>query len=353
MAGIGWIPALSLSAGATCQAASELGCFASPSTASAATLITDRLDAGTYYLWVDAAAGTPGTFFLDHHLASPPNAETCLSALPLQVMPPAPLSTTVSTRPVNDTLAGRTNDLSHECSSGGNVEATYAVSVGAGQTLGVTIQPEATLRPAILLSGPRNFAQLQSCPYASVGGAPACIGASVAGQTFTYTRANLAAGVYLIQVESMAGGLPGRFTLSTIVTTGATADTRPADNCAAPELLTFSNGLAIAEGSTETGFSGDFYVSACGNQSSDRVYVFALDQSRTVRAWLAPQSPFQPTLALAGSGCTSTSNLNCNRAPDGGVAEVEEVLPAGTYYLWVGGYSYMNRGRYKLAVSIQ
>lgn len=352
-AGIGWMPALSLTTGATCQSATEFDCFASPSTVSSATLITDRLDAGTYFLWVDSAAGTPGTFFLDHQLASPPNAETCSSALPLQLLPRGPFSTATSMRPVTDTLVGRADDLSHQCSSSGNIEAAYAVSVGAGQTLNVTIQPEATLRPAILLSGPRDFTQPLSCAYAGIGGAPPCLGASVAGQSFTYSRANLAAGVYLIQVESMAGGSPGRFTLSTSVTLGGTADGRPADSCAAPELLTFSNGLAIAEGTTENDFSGDFYVSACGNQSPDRVYAFTLTQPRSLRAWLVPQSPFQPALALSGAGCTSANNINCNRAPDGGVAEVEEVLPAGTYYLWVDGYSYMNVGRYKLAVSIQ
>lgn len=131
------------------------------------------------------------------------------------------------------------------------------------------------------------------------------------------------------------------------------------DSCDGVMPLQFDfSGLATLTEDT-TGTKNDSKASCGGDLANDQVYGFSIAVPQTFDARVKATN-FTPGLYLR-THCADTSRgseLLCEGSlfPVSGTVTAHQVLPAGTYYLWVDGISVTNlnsSGPYELAVSLQ
>ena len=135
------------------------------------------------------------------------------------------------------------------------------------------------------------------------------------------------------------------------------ADTCQANQCVPGPGDTCDRAVAIDATGTQTiagdtSSAQDDYAGSCvGTGARDRVYSFTLDAAATVDAQV---SGFDTGLYLR-SGCTdSASEVTCDddATPPGNLgSRITTSLEAGTYYLFVNGYSDAAQGAFTLTVT--
>ncbi|MBL8920625.1 MAG: hypothetical protein JNJ54_17300, partial [Myxococcaceae bacterium] len=316
-----------------CASAPELDCGESLSLGGSATATGTALPAGTWYVAVKNRGSVSSPFSLS--LTTTPAGvvgDSCSSAVPL--------SFSGGSASANGTLSGAANDRSSSCAST-NADVVYSFTATAGQVLTAMATPGASWRPILTLTSG------SSCSSATEN---TCIAATSAGSSASLTTAPLAAGTHYLWVDSVSGvGTPGSFSLSATLSSGSATG----ESCSGPIPLTFVSGSASATGTTTTAV--DDRTTVCGGSGPDRVYSFTVSTTRTLNASLTPNSGFtNPILALTGpnSVCTSAPEITCSGGSGvTGTRTISRSLSAGTYYLWVDGYS-SSAGSYTLSATL-
>ena len=102
------------------------------------------------------------------------------------------------------------------------------------------------------------------------------------------------------------------------------------DSCSQPELIEVENQRLYANLSENL----DWHLSSCGGYGPDRVWSFTLDSPYRVRASLSgTEAGGRWILGLSAGDCAQTSELQCSIESGDERAELDDTLPAGTYFL--------------------
>lgn len=308
------------------------------------TTTLTALAAGTYWIWVDGAGGTSGTFTLTATLAPPtppPANDGCGGA--------QPLTFTGDTATVTGTTFGATNlnspsDNAPACGTnflprryGRDLVYTYTLTGAQDVDIRVTPTAGSPYVPAVYVRLPGQ------CASFGAGSEVACMAHTQPLETRLYLP-NQAAGTYPLFVDSN-GYETGGFTL-TVRKLPATLP--PAnDSCTAPAAV--MQGPTGVSGDT-TGARDDYSISSTPNYSSacrtyffsgrDLAYQYTASATGTVTASLVPQGLFDPALMLLQPVCGAAS---CVRFSDSGGPGVPEsftfsVTQGQTYYLVVDSW---------------
>ena len=290
----------------TCDAAgSELGGGCADASASFEVVDIDEVPAGDYYIVVDSAGGTTGTFDLVvESLPVPPANDRCAGSISL--------SSGVMSE--GTTIAAR-DDTTGDCSSGG-VEVFYDFTISASQRVVVELASNTAQHAIYIQDECGNPVSQVAC--ASTGGLPESI-----------EILDLAAGTYTIIVEAEAAG-GGTFDL-----TYTEYDPIPNDSCSSSLLLT--SGVPRTGDST-IGASDD-ETSSCGGASApDIIYSYILASARQVD--LVVTSDFDAAVSIRGPSCTEElDEVECTDVVGGAGSESINIRTqaAGTYYVIVDG----------------
>jgi hypothetical protein len=295
----------------------------------------ESLPAGDYFIWVDGYYPTStGASTLDVSLSTPPpppDNDQCGSGV-------AALGFTGDVASATGTTLGAANDVSSvSCGSvsGGDVVYSFEITGTDNRSVNVTVTPDtssSTFQPAI-------YVRSSDC---ATGNEVLCGKASSAGSVASVSSYSLPPGTYYVFVDGVSAS-KGGFGLS--VQLGA-AITLPED-CTSAMPLAFVNGTVTVTGDTST--ATDNGNGSCGNSSAkDLVYSFTIDPAQApmnVKATL--DSPGWDAVIYLRNACPATSDLGCMDSPE----EISAVLPAGTYYIWIDGYSASSAGPFSLTVS--
>ncbi|HEX8434549.1 hypothetical protein [Archangium sp.] len=279
-----------------------------------------HLPPGTYYLWVDSQSTTGAPFTLTASLTPSVPGDTCASPEPLvfsngSLGGEAEARGNLSTRFHNSTGSCNSSSSSNDSVYSFTTSKTLNFRANAGSTA-------VYLRSGDCQSGPEL-----SCGRWS--------GVEVTG---------LDAGTYHLWVDDDASS----YTLWAALTPPP---------CEEPIPLVFKDG-ADGGGPTAT-FKGDTsaafpttQASCGGNGGRDAVHAFRLTEPRRLEATVTPLTyGFRPMLYLRAS-CDGEEQA-CTLAPaeNSDATLSTGVLPAGSYYLWVDGYS-GTVGAYNLSATL-
>jgi len=284
----------------------------------AATLVENSLPAGTYFVFVDGHSSTKGdgTVLLTTAAPVPPPAnDTCATAATLA----AGTSIPVSTR-------GAAADTDSDGCFAEGPDIVYSFTLAVPKKVTINLTPDGTSTSWTPILYVRTACDTSTSEL-NCTGAPAGAPASLVFGT-------LAAGTYYLWVD-------GRNTSKGDGTLSLTLDTPVAgESCSLPTVLDLSSGSATV--AVDTTASGDDGASpTCGGTGPDVVYSYTLATAKNIKIDLTGVSATWNSIIAVRSACTdATSELSCNRATVG--ASTSLTFPAqaaGTYYLWVDGYS--------------
>jgi hypothetical protein len=279
-----------------------------------------HLPPGTYYLWVDShsTAGAPFTLSASLRPAAP--GDTCASPEPL-VFSNGSLGGEAETR---GNLSTRFDHSRGSCGYSGGNDSVYTFTTSKTLNLRATTGGGHTL-----------YLRSEDCQS---GPELACDRWSEMEVT------GLDAGTYHLWVDDNSSA----YTLRAALTPPP---------CEEPLPLIFKDGAdggvptATVRGDTSAAFPTT-QASCGGNGGRDAVYAFQLTEPRRLEATLTPLTyGFRPMLYLRTS-CEGNEQA-CTMAP----AENSDamlstgLLPPGTYYLWVDGYS-GTAGAYSLSAAL-
>lgn len=306
-----------------------------------------NLDAGTYYLWVDALNGTFGTFDLSVTLsdwAPPPLNDVCVNDGGTgAVVLPADGGT------VNGTLAGAASDIAGSCGTAGSPDVAYVITITQTSDLVATVTTaDATMQPVVFIR--------PGCPVA--GFDLACGAATGGGRPATASALNAAPGTYAIWVESLTNGAP--FTLGVQVRSATGVPLNDLCTGATPVLSGVTTETVL--GSTRTaGDNGSSAFCSVG-AGADVFYSVTLAQPRQLSAKVTPLDDgggYFPSVHLRGvAGCLPDGGIagggspGCANAgaPNDTAELIAASLDAGTYFIVVDGIN-GTRGAFSLELA--
>ncbi len=339
--GSGAQPVVALRRG--CEGGQELACkdtFGNPTSFTAKSLA-----AGTYAVVVDGYdAASNGLVAVTVEVLPPtlPANETCPTAeeLPLDG---GPVTVDVSTALDDVTLA---------CNFGGaSPDVFYRFTLTETSDVFVTAAPLDARGDAVLA--------LRS---GACGGGASLLCFDQAAATAETLRARaLSAGTWAVALESYGATDAGAFT----VTAAARPATSPPSNdtCALPRPITFEAGSNTATLTVDTWLAFDDEEGSC-NPSDPRypekrpevVYSLTLSASRTVAisAQAASGTPTDAVVYLRSGACDADAGveLNCADSAPPSPDTFTVSLPAGTYYLFVEGYTEVTSGPTVVTVTL-
>lgn len=308
------------------------------------TLIVERLNPGTYYLFVDGySSATNGAFSLAVTRSDPPapiGHDTCRGAQ-LLTLDPATRKVTV-----NGTTREAGHDYAGSCAGasghgGPDVVYTFHLDRNSGFVAKVTRDPASTnFKPALYLR--------RDCLSSAATDELGCGNMDGNGVAIV-DLPSLAEGDYSLIVDGLGGSF-GDFTLELQASAPFTND-----SCVSPELLTFVNGVATV--SSTLRHATDDGDGLCNSSSGvDVVYMFVTSSELKFQAVATPDamSAVRPNLYLRTSCQDQATELACVKTSDSGtpVSLVVNRLPAGTYYLWADSYMSSSRGPFTMTVTL-
>lgn len=296
-------PAISLRE--SCDASTELACQAGT--------VTRRLDAGTYFAWIETR-GTPTQPLLVKLTVTPTlTSETCEDASSLTFNINGSASRTIA--------SGHTDDFALDCLPG---------DTGPDSAYRIHIDETSDLRASVRTGSGYPYGTVVALRSACGGPNLAC-GAAI-------ELADLAPGDYWLLRDS-----------ATWETASLTAHAKlsppraPGETCARAKPLTLVSGRASVTGDL-TGATDDVEGSCSSVGGRDHVYSFTLDEPLRVSA---------TATRTTGTGSLSLRLMEPDRCPSGATsgcktgtsANVVQLLAAGTYLLvvdsdTVGGYTF-------------
>ncbi|MGC4116074.1 MAG: hypothetical protein QM765_16115 [Myxococcales bacterium] len=326
---------------ATCGNATAAG---SPATATAMSLAAG----GTYYVVVDGANGSEGTFDLSVTLGAPiVLPDTCAS--------PQTITLTANgsgwTGSVSGNNLGATADTKGTCMS--------AVTAPAGKdlvyeldTTGLTAGDK-DLLATVSFQVSNYYARMyirKDCASELATDELGCL--SVSQATGSITAKHLAPGKYYIWVDSSYTADEGPFTLNVALTDSLPAPTN--DTCGTAgdgaEELVFASDVATATARTTGGgvnnYQGSCKTSSNTHDGSDVVFKFTVPgtENRSATVLVTPNatsSTFKPAIYL-WSACdpAASGEKACINGATAGAATTltaNSLAPGQTYYLFVDG----------------
>lgn len=329
----------------SCEATSELAC--ADGLGNTATVHLKSLPAGRYPLVVDSYdLSTGGLVDVTVELLPPtlPSNETCGTATSLPVDGGA----------VSVDLSTAEDNLQVSCNAKtDSPEVVYTVDVVTPSDLIVVASGTADAGIDPVLS-------LRNSPCGS-GTTLRCIdGFSSANETL-HARA-LAAGRYYLVVENARR--PTRGSLALTAALAPPAPNPPNDTCNAPRAITFAAGSDVSSFVVDTSNASDDTAGSCNSQpaSPEVVYSLTLGATRTVKIETAPVpgTTTDPVLYLRAAPCTSTltpdggpdNELGCDDAQAPAADSLTKTLQAGTYFIFVEGWSAAGAGPTQVTVSL-
>lgn len=266
-----------------------------------------------------------GSFTLVTSLGAPTTGDRCETAIALSTTTPL----------LNQNLANFGNDYTGTMGSSCNVgsaaaDATYKVTVPAGQVLSVTVTPSVNFDAT--LSASESAAACGVTCLATVD-----IGGNGVADTLVYKNTSNAAQTLFIVVDGYQGST-GTFGLEATLTTPAADDT-----CSGPTALTSGTALtAQALASYTKDYSGG--TGCLFSDGADRVYSVQVPAGQRVSVTAAPATA-DLTLNLVGGGAANCGTT-CLASQDNGVDGEPETLAftnssgmAQTYLVIVGMYA--------------
>ncbi|MBS1151796.1 MAG: Alkaline serine protease [Myxococcaceae bacterium] len=302
---------------------------------------------GVYFLYVDSAQDTKGTFALDVVLSPatlPPSNDGCPGAHALNFTGGIAAASGDTTQATNSNAA---NDPTPSCSpsaqsSGKDVVYTYILTTA--QDVELTATPKSTspdFSPVIYVR------KTNACASSLAGDELGCdsTASTSSGTAAHLVFLNQQPGTYSVFVDGALDTVGG-FNLDV----GLSAPTLPPsnDSCSAPIILTVGGAARMGN---NTQAANDYsststppYSTACNNfgyGGSDLVYQFTATTTGTVQATVTPGAGFDPALLLLTGSCSPAA---CLSAVDTGFTADPETLSisavAGqTYFLVVDNYS--------------
>lgn len=310
----------------------ELSCDAP--TSGSASLAVPALPPGTYFLFVESANGAPGRVSLNVSLQAPPTSaanSTCANAESLSANGTTVFrSVTVGNTAVGQNLDATLPTCSASARTNGN-ELWYRLTLSAPSNVTLIARPisGSTLRPVVSLAS-------------ACGGTSSGCQAAPSATASTLSLPGLAAGTWLVQVDS-ADGTSGAFQLE--------VDATPIvgnDSCASATALSFTNDTATATG--ETTWAVNEVVSgaqtpSCSDSARgtgrDVVFSYSITTPRDVTVRVTPTGSnptFQPVVSVrtACADATRAAEQGCASPVASTPAQLTLVnQPAGTYFVWV------------------
>ncbi|MBI3183781.1 MAG: hypothetical protein HYZ28_16715, partial [Myxococcales bacterium] len=318
--------------------------------------------ADTYFVWVDGAQGTAGTFSLSVQLSAPtlpPANDSCGGA---QALSFAGNVATASGTTLTATNSNSCGDPVPTCSMGARLngeDLIYTYTLSTNQDVGITLAPAAgsTLFPALYVRAPN------ACGSLSLSDELGCVAAGSA-QAVSLSLLNQPPGTYYVfaDAEQNSGGA---FNLA--VTLFAPTPPPSNDTCAAPTNLIFAGNVASATatsvGATNSNSPTDL-APTCGtngypkNFGRDVVFSYTLSQAQDVGIQVTPSagSSLVPAVYVRRPGACSSGSpgdeLGCAyRTSATPVSLSLYNQPAGTYTLFVDGNSPAT-GTFTVAVTL-
>ncbi len=301
------------------EAASEIACSDDHAGDRNKSLVTLALDAGTYWVVSDGYGSTEaGAFDLLADVApiagSGAEGDACAAPLPLAV------GTTEG-----DTLRAR-DDLQGSCvATQGGGDLVYKLAVPRRSRVRVGFEQGAELQGAVYLTracGDR--ATEVACGTAEID-------------------AVLTAGNYFVVVDGVAPNAFGRFRLSVHV-----------EDVAALEQAC-RQAPALQPGASFAGSTGgtDMFQASCGQNARSPEAVHKIRLPRRSRLALSLAAGYRGVLHLRRQCLDRATEIACNDgAGDPNHARVDQTLDAGTYYVFVDGFSTGSTGTYTLDTTV-
>lgn len=325
-------PAVTLEGPATsCASATELGCAAAVGPATPATLTTTRLAPGTYYIWVDGADLSEGSFQLRAAVTAPtpaPANDVCTGAVPLVF--------DAGVAQAQGTLFAAGDDHAGPCEErrGGDVVYAFTTSGAGSLTVDVT---QAAFAPVL-------YTLTASACLADGGldldaGFTGCASTAQNGERGRLVVSNLPAGAHLLVVDSHGAQGAATFQLAARLLPAATAAAN--DGCAGALTLALATEV---EGDT-TGAAHDALACVPGS-APDLVYAVqtpaapAGDAGYDLRLMVLSRNALALSpLAQVQSGCAGGAPLACESGANPlseAVLLARGLAPSTRYYAWVG-----------------
>jgi hypothetical protein len=277
--------------------------------------ITTVLDPGTYYIIMDGyssyGAG-PFTLTVTVEPYVAPN-DTCATALPLS------FGSTTSGMTV-----GAANDYTGSC-GGAGLDVVYTFTRSSASDVFIAAW-SSDINPVLYLS--------TSCGSSTYCNDNAYSGVNASALVLN----NLAAGTYYLVVDS-ASATQGTFTIEAY----ANSNVADGDQCGNP--LRLQSG---AVGST-TGKVNNYQPSCKNNDSTDDVYYFIVETTRTVTVNTCTGTSFD-TVLYYRDDCDTGGDLTCNEDYCGDGSQVSRSFSPGVYFLYVDGARSLT-GSYTLTVT--
>ena len=283
-----------------------------------------QLAAGTYYLWVEDAAGAEPDFSLDTEVLPPtpvPDGDTCGNAIVL------PLNT-----PVTGTLVDKEDDHDLTCGFGYR-DAVYAFTLAERSDVTLTAVGGAYTYVSIRPDCEVSASQLRC----------------VSGNPSRARLRDLAAGTYYAIVESFAL-TSVEIEVATAPPTTAVAVSGNAD-CGSAYDVPATGGLFIGD---TTGLSNSLETAGCGSSAASPDALFRIDLPVRRRVVATTEgSVFDTVLHMHQGTCTSGSELYCDDdGGDGFTSLLDRTLDPGTYFVAVDGWGTSSFGAYTFEVTV-
>ncbi len=327
--------------------AAEEGCAEPNANTGAAVLEVGRLEAGTWFVFVDGSTATPaGRYRLRISTADPvppPTNDSCAAPAPLPV-PPGGLGRIVAT---GDTTAAANDALG--C-GGTGPDLVYNLTLTEARHVAVRVTPFAgtAFQPVVTLRKPGKCTSEQTADQLG------CVVAAQPGLPAVATFPRVPPGAWSLWVDG-AVSTAGPFDLSVELTLPPVAP--PNDTCSAPAPISLGSGPVTVTGSTLGAL--DDQASCEYDRAPDVVYALQVParQSVGIDVRAVPGSMLKPVVALRADGVCAASVLlpflACGfsdaQVPDRSVLLLPDV-PPGQYFLWVDG-DYGTQGPFTLRLT--
>lgn len=276
-----------------------IACVNAAGTGGSEQIVQDNLAGpADYYLVVEQAGGTAGTFNVAYTIAPPvvrPANDACAGAIAIATGPPGR---------VGDNVTNALNDAAGTCggASGDDVVYSFTIPPGPNKQAKITVNNASSFDPVIHLHG------------GSCGGAELGCAQNQMGPQEILDLPNLPPGTYFVWVDELIGVTSGTFDIEVDLLTAVPPPSN--DVCAAPVALV--SGTPVT-GDT-TGATDDYNLTCLAFDSRDTVYSLTVPAGG--KAVLVTVTPTTPTWDLAtalrtgancatGDGVTPAADLSC------------------------------------------
>ncbi|MFZ5468170.1 MAG: hypothetical protein ACOZIN_01930 [Myxococcota bacterium] len=330
--------------------ADQVTCVTTFNATAQVVSLTNQLP-GIYSVWVDGYDDTSGPFSIQVRLSPPtpaPTNDTCATVANAIVDGGTSATFTVNPGAAGDHYAG-------SCAGRGAPEVVYRVDVAQSSDLLFTSTGAAGVDPVLYVgAAPCEGAD------AGVGRELACRDSTFTGGTESILLGGLDAGTYYLFVDAFGVTTSGLQTVTVKTLPAPTPGTN--DTCASAAALSFPGGGGSTTFQVDTSASADDYklsCSAAGVGGKDVVYQVTLSAPSSLVFRAVGAAGVDPVIAVGDTPCQGAdagvgNSLECKDLT--GMGGLESItlnrLDAGTYYLFVDGYSTVTSGVQAVTVTV-